>query len=610
MFVYLPNRSTFHFMSIRIFFMSIAFAAFTFHFVHAQQEPVEIMAKDTFGIMGTESQIDIKVNNFTNIIAAQASVNWDPTLLAFVGISNFGIKDLDETDFGTTQVADGHLRFAWTPDDAMAVTVEDETILFSVTFEVISADQASASISFTDITNNPPFEMEFANDANEVLTVNAADGNTELFLEASEVVNIISLSNTSCDKKMSNGSLQADVRGQTASFTFYWYLGNEMQANPDFTGSLIEELDGGDYTLRVLDNNDKVFMDKKSATVLNEPAGVPDVIGELVNQPQTSCTNDPASQTGMIEINVNDQQPDDTYIISWWKGDVETGTELPTFSNMYQASRLEAGNYEVVVENISSSCKAYFETSVAEEPLELNIVLSGNNNLNCGAAGSGSVTVEITNVAVLSPRYFWFEENDMIDTTNALHKGTTYPNLAGGRYKAYVIDLASRCEDDGIIAIEDAPVLPTPEVTQKDDTLFSNYSDSNWYFGETDLGISAPFIIPQDAGWYTVVVTNEYQCSGTSLPFNFNITGLEQIDNQISIYPNPFHDFVRVSNPEENIRFIRILDQKGAMVHEIFDVKQRFIDLHLSDSPDGIYLMQIQTGDMVITRKVIKNLTN
>lgn len=170
-------------MNIR-YFLPIFFA-FTFYQISlfAQQEPVELVAKDTIGILDKEVNIDIVVNGFTDIIALQASINWNPDILSFSGVSDFGLPFFDADDFGTTAADLGHVRFLWEPDDATAVSLEDSSLLFSVTFEVISDELTSTQVGFTDNVSDPPFEIEIANAGYDILNVNTFAGTIEILSE-------------------------------------------------------------------------------------------------------------------------------------------------------------------------------------------------------------------------------------------------------------------------------------------------------------------------------------------------------------------------------------------------------------------------------------------
>jgi hypothetical protein len=474
---------------------------------------------------------------------------------------------------------------------------------------VISDNQSSATIGFVDDVSNPVFEMEFANDNYDVLDVNATNGIITIFSTAVEMVNIVSFPNTSCDIKVANGRLEADVNGNTSDFTFQWFIGTEVTETPDFTGSVFNQIPAGDYILTVLDQNSEVFVDKKLTTVLDIPAGKPDEISELANAPQISCSDDPADFTGRIEIAVNDEQPVETYYISWWKGDSETGEELTGFADSYAAIDLAVGDYEVVVENQATGCKSYFSSGINEELVAFSLSLTATDNNFCKDGSNGTASAEALDAAGLNLRYFWFLENATVDTTQALAKGQTMEEVLAESYKSFVMDIDSKCSAEAIVSVEDVPIIPEPVITQRNDTLFANYENASWFKGGSPLNETGPYYVPASSAFYTISVTNEFNCFAFSQDFNFGITGLEEMGPGLSIYPNPFSAYVRVSNPTGQLDNLRVFDTQGVLLLELFDVKQQFIDLHLNGSSNGIYLIKIQKDNKIITRKIVKNET-
>ena len=156
----------------------------------AQQDPVDLYATNSIEATGNIGTIEIKANNFTDIISFQASINWDPALLVFVGVSDFGITDFNENNFGTTTSSEGHVRFVWEPSDATAITLDDSTVIFTAQFEFISNQPQEVPVGFTDIISEPAFPIEFANSSFEILTVNTHDGSITFFDEITGLENM------------------------------------------------------------------------------------------------------------------------------------------------------------------------------------------------------------------------------------------------------------------------------------------------------------------------------------------------------------------------------------------------------------------------------------
>lgn len=596
-------------MRFRYIFLSIILIAIVHFSAKAQQAPVDLYGSSGYGLMGDIIKIDIQVNEFTDIIAFQASLNWDPGLLRFISVSDFGIKDFGENSFGLTNADKGHVRFLWEPADAIAITESDSTRLFSASFEILSDQAQSVTIGYVDVISNPAFPLEFANDNFEILTVNTYDGKITIFSDATDLVNIESTPNTSCDEKADNGSLKADIYGDSINYTFQWFIGDKVGATPDYIGYRYDKIQGGAYTLQVLDKDEQVFVESMAAIVLDQPAGTPDIITEISNLPQTSCSTDPNKLTGSIEIAANDSQPENTFNISWWKDDYDNGQEIVDFQNLYVASKLDAGNYEIAIENQHTGCKSYHKSSISEDLIQFEIVLSSTKNNFCSDGANGSVTAELITQGMFNLQYYWFLENDASDSTQALYKGLVYENVPAANYKSWVIDLNSDCIASGAIIVEDSLIETKAQILQRNDTLFANDARANWYRNDINLNITSEYIVPTKSGTYFFTITNEFNCISESGSIYYGITGFEEMTSDISIYPNPFNEFIRISNPDSDIDFIQIYSTKGALIQEFYTIKDKFIDIYLTGSSDGIYLVRIGKNGIVHSRKVVKNLS-
>lgn len=120
---------------------------------------------------GAIIDVNFNVNSFTNLIAAQMSVNWDQTVLKFRTLKNLNesVTGLTPLSFGTfaSNVDNGRFTMSWFESNVMPVNLPDNSLFFTVEFEVIGAPCASSSVA---ITNNP-LEIFFTED--EVTNVGA-----------------------------------------------------------------------------------------------------------------------------------------------------------------------------------------------------------------------------------------------------------------------------------------------------------------------------------------------------------------------------------------------------------------------------------------------------
>ncbi len=121
--------------------------------IHSYGQAVTFMMPDMSADPGDDVHLDLLVENFQDVTATQFSINWDPQVLDFTGIDNFGLPDLSvDGNFGLTETQEGKLRFSWFQPDLSGVSLDDMTALFSISFHVIGAVNTSSTVM---ITNDP-----------------------------------------------------------------------------------------------------------------------------------------------------------------------------------------------------------------------------------------------------------------------------------------------------------------------------------------------------------------------------------------------------------------------------------------------------------------------
>ena len=126
----------------------------------------------SFALLGSAAEgnvgdivcVEIRGQNFTDIVGMQYSMNWDDTALRYDMAQNFGLVGLSSSSFNNNPT--DALRILWSDPDGTGKTVADGVILYEICFEVLS--EGSQEISFSgsptpiEITNNSfqilPFE--------------------------------------------------------------------------------------------------------------------------------------------------------------------------------------------------------------------------------------------------------------------------------------------------------------------------------------------------------------------------------------------------------------------------------------------------------------------
>lgn len=136
------------------------------------QASVTLIMPHRSGNNGTQITIPVRVKDFSNIISAQGTLQFDQSILSFVSIQQYGLPDMNSGTFGTTQAGSGKLTFSWYDNDLLGVSVADSTIIFSVTFNITGTAGQVSDLSFV----NSPAMLEIVNNAYETQTVLISNG--------------------------------------------------------------------------------------------------------------------------------------------------------------------------------------------------------------------------------------------------------------------------------------------------------------------------------------------------------------------------------------------------------------------------------------------------
>jgi hypothetical protein len=108
---------------------------------------------------GSNKNMTVKVTNFDSIASMQYVIRWNPAVLKYLTIDNFGVlPGLDLLDFNVQNAVDsGFIRVVWEgPNSFPGVSVADSSTIFRIRFNVIGADTSSTFIRFTEINYSFP----------------------------------------------------------------------------------------------------------------------------------------------------------------------------------------------------------------------------------------------------------------------------------------------------------------------------------------------------------------------------------------------------------------------------------------------------------------------
>jgi gliding motility-associated-like protein len=160
--LYLIKHIKFSIMRKLLVFLTLFF---TFIFgLNAQLMNVK-MSKAAVNAVGDTVNIDVTVTNFTNLIGAQFSINWDSTKFRYGAISNkitTALPGLLEIGFPSGNIKQGQVTFSW--NDFSPASLPNDTRLFTIRLKAVGAPCDSIPIVLSDKpTKSEYYDDSFAN---------------------------------------------------------------------------------------------------------------------------------------------------------------------------------------------------------------------------------------------------------------------------------------------------------------------------------------------------------------------------------------------------------------------------------------------------------------
>ena len=121
---------------------------------------------------GSQVVINLKVKNFTSIISAQGSLQFDPSVLSFNSITQFGVPGMNNSNIGLSQLANGKIVFLWSDNNLIPQSLSNAAVFLSIKFNVIGSQGQQSSINVT----NSPLQIEVLNQNLTNIPVNSIAG--------------------------------------------------------------------------------------------------------------------------------------------------------------------------------------------------------------------------------------------------------------------------------------------------------------------------------------------------------------------------------------------------------------------------------------------------
>ena len=276
-------------------------------------------------------------------------------------------------------------------------------------------------------------------------------------------------------------------------------------------------------------------------------------------------------------------------------------------------SGLSGGIYTVVVTSLGGCSDTTTVTVI--EPAALTATVTANSPVCPGATLTFTTTATGGTGGSGSYAYSWSGPNSFI--SGAPNPSVTgFSTLDTGLYSLTVTDLVSCSFTLNI----DVSMAPVPSVSLGPDTSIC-FPGGSIILGEALTGdtyvwntaATSATITATDTGYYSVVVTNSFGCTGSDtvhIAYVTCPTGVEPVakSEAISLYPNPANEFVTVRNPLKNIERISIYNELGAMIYDkAVDKTKTDLDIDIIHCPPGIYSVRINAnGDQIVRKLVVE----
>ncbi len=374
--------------------------------VDTLEVPVIFSAETVNGAPGSTVCVDIRVDNFTDVAAAQFTLTWDPTVIDFTEVTNFnnGLPALNESVFNTDPAftGSGRLTFGWADLLGNGNTLPDGSVLFEACFEVVGQLGETSPVNFS----SDPLQIQVGNPNNDPMFYPF-----ELVPGQVNVTNAVLLVETSQDSVscsgLSDGSFTVSVSGGAAPYIFTW--NTEPVSGPE-TGPetiatsggsfTVSNLSAGEYRVIVTDSDMPANIDTAFVEVFQGPSlGV----NLLTTQPTCFGESD-GSVTAQITLGgVVQPNPGASFTFTW----------NTTPDNFQTLDSVPSGFYQVTVMD-QAGCMASASTTLSQ-PAQLQILANNTfiTDATCSGSMDGSISVTATGGSTADGNYTYNWSNNL-----------------------------------------------------------------------------------------------------------------------------------------------------------------------------------------------------
>ncbi len=516
-------------------------------------------------------------SNITGCITDYVRIElFDQTDLPLIAIEDFTLQtncDPSNPNGTLTVSADGSqdntlYTFEWTNSAGVVVEANNAT--------ADSLAEDTYTVTVTEVSSNCSISEQYT----------MVPGYTNPFL-----VSITSEGNSNCVNP--NGILAATVidipKGKSlANYNFYWFAGVDTTGVPDITtaigtGSVIDSLDAGVYTIYVIDGTDAFCTSKAQLATVRDLIDPIDMRVDIINDVTICYPTLPNGRAtiGFIEGDLF------RYTFDWYEGVVtDTTGQVPFKSGAsFSVDSLAVGAYTVKATDLVTGCIVLKQFNMLDATVTVGApsVEKLSDRDNC-LSPNGEAIARV-NGNTEGYIFNWYAPDDLV---NPAFTGDRVNTLDSVTYLVEAIKISTGCES-ARVAIEIGQAFEDPEFKvsttgsiciRSSDGAFNQFNGTAdifferhhvidsiaWINPEGDLISNYEKLIDAEPGVWTVWFRSDNGCDYTR---EFEITTSLKIYNGLSANGDGINDYLIIDCIDyfPNNR-VSIYNRDGSLVYE------------------------------------------
>ena len=379
---------------------------------------------------GSQICVPLTVENFSQIVSTNFSLQWDPSILQYTGVQNYAIPamSLPPDVLNAQMAAQGQLGVALNTTNGSPFSVANGGTLFEVCFTIIGQLGECSPIAIT----NTPTQIGIENQTGNQQAITADSG--QVCVNFSPLTSVVEFIDTTC---LATATLKVTATGGQPPYdvTVQTVGGPVTAGSISISGGMyaIPGEQNGTYIVRVVDDNgfgqeliDTITLNLTTLGVALDLTKLPTCYG---------------SADGVITANVfvgSTPAPDPSVFTYTWKPDSIS-------QNNSSIDSLPAGTYYVTVTN-AKGCKAFASGTLGQPPVLIQQMVTVTDAA-CTGVEDGAISLTVGGGTPFPGMKYNFEWNySPTDTgvagnvANQMGTSSMLTQLAAGFYYVTVTD--------------------------------------------------------------------------------------------------------------------------------------------------------------------------